>query len=366
MPPPVEVAVAAAETRQMERALALTGSLLPDETVNLSAEVAGTLAQLFVDFGQPVRKGLIVAELDKRELNLQAERARAALSQAMARIGLSAGQEEANPDSTPALRQAIAQLEDARFKFESAERLVQSGDISRERYTELEKGYRAREAAVQAARDELRTQLAWIQGLRADWKLAQKHVADATVRAPFDGAVTARLASPGEFVKEHAPLLTLVKSSPLRVRVEIPEPDVGDVRIGTQITCTTEAAPGRQFRALVRELNPSLDARSRSLTAEARLLDADPRLKPGMFVQVRLVSKKVEVVVVPKAAVYSVAGLSKVYAIRDGRAVECKLEGAPVAGDWVEAPAALIRPGDKVAVSNLALLVHGAPVAIKS
>ncbi|MBI1787725.1 MAG: efflux RND transporter periplasmic adaptor subunit [Acidobacteria bacterium] len=186
------------------------------------------------------------------------------------------------------------------------------------------------------------------------------------MRAPFDGAVTARLASPGEFVKEHAPLLTLVKSSPLRVRVEIPEPDVGDVRIGTQITCTTEAAPGRQFRALVRELNPSLDARSRSLTAEARLLDADPRLKPGMFVQVRLVSKKVEVVVVPKAAVYSVAGLSKVYAIRDGRAVECKLEGAPVAGDWVEAPAALIRPGDKVAVSNLALLVHGAPVAIKS
>ncbi|MBI1787724.1 MAG: biotin/lipoyl-binding protein [Acidobacteria bacterium] len=137
MPPPVEVAVAAAETRQMERALALTGSLLPDETVNLSAEVAGTLAQLFVDFGQPVRKGLIVAELDKRELNLQAERARAALSQAMARIGLSAGQEDANPDSTPALRQAIAQLEDARFKFESAERLVQSGDISRERCRRL-------------------------------------------------------------------------------------------------------------------------------------------------------------------------------------------------------------------------------------
>jgi multidrug resistance efflux pump len=306
--PPV-VKTVRAEGRSMAKTIAITGSLLPDETVNLGFEVPGSLAGAYTDFGRPVKKGQVLAELDRREISLQLERARAALAQALARVGLRPDQADVVPETTPAIRQAQAQADDARSKFRSAERLVKSGDIARERFTELEKVYTAREAVLEAARDELRTQLAAVQGLRAEVGLAEKRLADTTLRAPFDGAVTQRLISPGQYIKENTPVLTIVKSSPLRLRADIPESGIPEVKVGTTLTFTTDAAPNATFRAVVRELNPALDARSRSLAAEARLVNGDARLRPGMFVQVQLaMARAAQVTAVPREAIYSVAG----------------------------------------------------------
>jgi RND family efflux transporter MFP subunit len=363
--PAVEVTVAPVEARLLERTISLTGSLYPDERIDLSAEVAGRLLHVHVDFGHPVRKGQLVAELDTREQTLQLERARASVAQALARIGLSWEQIDTYPDSTPAIRQALAQMEDARSKFESASRLVQTGDISRERYIELEKTFRARQEALEAAKDDLRTQLAAIRGWRADMALIEKRIADARVVAPFDGAVSARLASPGQYLKENTPILTIVKTNPLRLRAEVPESVVASVRVGTELTFTTDALPEQRFRAVVRELNPSLEARSRSLTAEARLREADPRLRPGMFVQAQVVTDQVKSMVVPKTALYQVAGLSKVFSIREGQVVEHKVLSVRPLGDAVALEAAGLRDGDQVATSNLATLINGMKVTVK-
>lgn len=363
--PAPEVQVAAAESRPMERSLMVTGSLTPDESVNLGFEVAGKLETVRTDFGQNVRKGQVLAELDRRELQFQVDRGNAALAQALARIGLSPGQEGSSPESTPAIRQAAAQLDDARSKFESARKLVDSGDIAKERFTELEKQFRAREAALQATRNELQTQLASIQGMQAELSLAKKRLADTILYAPFDGAVTGRLASPGQFLKENTPVVTIVKPWPLRLRVEIPESAVGGVRRGTTLSFTTDAAPGAEFQAVVRELNPTLDAQSRSLTAEARLIRSDARLKPGMFVQVRLITVKNErTTMVPRQAIYTVAGLTKLFVVRDGKAFEHKVQPGLVDGDWVEVPAA-VQPGDKVAISNVQNLIDGGAVSVR-
>jgi RND family efflux transporter MFP subunit len=367
IPEPLAVRVAAAEARALARTISVTGSLNPDETVSVSAEVAGRLAKVHVDFGQSVRKGQVIAELDRREFAIQHERARAALAQALARIGLDPGQEEVTPESTPAMRQARALLEDARFKYENSMRLAKTGDISRERANELEKTYRAREAAYQAAEDELRTQLASVQALRAEVKLAQKQLDDATVQAPFDGSVAARLASPGQYLRENAPILTLIKAHPLRLRLEVPESGAGEVRVGTPLEFTTDAVPGVRFRAVVRELNPALEERSRSLVAEARLSSEDPRLRPGMFVQVDLrLTKDATAVVVPQQALYRVAGLTKVFVVRDGRALERKITPGRQIDGWVEVPGEGIHPGETVAVSKLAMLVDGLPVKVES
>lgn len=362
-PDAIQVQTAKAETRRVDRAIAVTGSLHPDETVTVSFEVAGRVARIPVDFGHQVRKGQIIAELDKQEFNLQLERSRAALAQALARLGLDPTQENVTPDTTPAIRQAQAQLEDVRFRFESAAKLYKTGDISQERYNELEKTYRARQAAVDAARDELRTALASIRGLRAEVGLAQKRLTDTTVRAPFDGAVSARLVAPGQYTKDNTPIVTLVKTNPLRLRLEAPESAAGEVRVGTSLTFTTDSIPNKQFHAVVRELNPGLDARSRLLTAEARLVETDARLRPGMFVQVELVvSRNAPVLTVPREALHSVAGLTKVFVIRNDRAVELRVPPGIVRDGWVEIPSDQVKPGEPVAVSNLSMLVDGASV----
>jgi RND family efflux transporter MFP subunit len=361
----IAIRTAAAETRIVDRSVAVTGSLNPDETVTVSSEVDGRVARVLVDFGQAVRQGQVVVELDKQELTLQLQRARSALAQAQARLGMDPSGNGRQSSTTAAMRQMQAQMEDARSRFESAKKLVASGDISQERFTELEKFYRARLAAYEGAQDEQNTLVAGLEGLRAEVALAQKRVNDATVRAPFSGTVSQKLVAPGQYTKANTPMLTVVKTHPMRLLVEIPESATGNVRVGTTLTFTTDAAPGASFNAVIRQLNPSLDPKSRSLTAEARLTGSDARLRPGMFVQVQLVlAKNSEVVAVPKQAVYSVAGLTKVFVIRNGKAVEAKISPGQDLGGWIEVPRDVIRPGEQVAVSSLARLVNGAPVRI--
>ena len=362
-PEPIAVKTAIAEARTVERSIMVTGSLLPDESTTVTSEVAGRVKSIYADFGQNVKKGQVVAELDPLELQLQVERARATLAQAQARLGLKAGEEDVAPESTAAMRQAKAQLEDAKSKFDRAATLVKTGDISQERYVEAEKAYQARQAAYDAVRDDMLTQLATIRALRAEVKLAEKRLKDATVVAPFDGSVAQKHVSPGQYIKENVAILTVVKTDPLRLRVEVPESAVSLVRTGTELHFTTEAAPGKTFKAVVSELNPSLDARSRTLTAEARLSRPDPRLKPGSFVQVRLISSSsFPVVAVPRNAVYTVAGLNKFFTIENGKAVEHKVGEILGSNGWVEMPEGTIPAGTKVAVSNVPLLTNGSPV----
>jgi len=314
-----------------------------------------------------VAKGEVLVEMDKREYQIQVSRAQAALAQALARLGLSPGQENSPPSSTPAMRQSQAQLEDAKSKFESAAKLVKTGDISQERYTELEKTYRARQAAVEQTRDEMRTQWANMESLKSEVDLAQKKLSDTVLYAPFDGMVGEKMVSAGQFIKENTAVMSLIKTNPLRLRIEIPEPATGSVRIGKLLTFATDAVPGVEFSAAVRQLDPSLDAKARSLTAEARLVTNDSRLRPGMFVQVKLVTaRETRVVMVPREAVYSVAGLTKIFLIRDGKAVEVKIPPSADVDGWVEVPGDQVKAGDQVAVEKVPTLVDGTLVKAKA
>jgi RND family efflux transporter MFP subunit len=364
-PDPIAVRTAQSEARTVERAIMATGSLLADETVTVSSEVSGRVVKISADFGQSVKKGAVIAQLDPIELNLQLERSKAGLAQALARLGLDAKQVDATPESTPTTRQAKAQMEDARTKYENAARLVKSGDVSQERFIELEKGYHAREAAYEATLDDVRQQLAMLRSLRADVRLAEKRVRDATVVAPFDGAIKEKSVSVGQYIRENTGIVTLVKTWPMRLRVEVPESGIGKIKVGSDLAFTTESVPDVEFHATVRELNPSLDSRSRTLTAEARLNKPDERLKPGAFVQVKLITDgNFPVVAVPHDALYTVAGLNKLFTIENGTAVEHKIDTILAANGWVEMPAGLIPAGVPVAVSNLAQLTDGASVTV--
>ncbi|MEZ5403611.1 MAG: efflux RND transporter periplasmic adaptor subunit [Bryobacteraceae bacterium] len=365
-PAPVAVQTAVAAQKPVSRAVHVIGTLYPDEAVTMSAEVAGRVATIHTDFGQHVAKGAVIAELDKTEFQLQLERSKASLAQALARLGLSPDQENSMPDSTPAIRQARSQYQDAQSKYESGRKLVETGDIARERFTELEHALNSRKAAVESAEYELRTQLATVQALKAERDLAAKRLRDSTVRAPFDGEVTERLVSPGQYIKDNTPILKLVKSWPLRLRLLVPETAAGAVRPGARIDFTAEAVPGRTFTATVTRVDPALNEQSRSLTAEARISGGEGALKPGMFVEADLVIAHGELVtVIPNAAVYTIAGLSKAFVIRDGKANEIRFQPGQEVEGWTEVSGGTIAEGAAVAVSNLPLLSDGAAVSAR-
>lgn len=361
---PIAVRTAAAVERTIERSISVTGALLPDETVTVSAEVAGRIAAIRADFGQSVRRGDVLIELDRTEYDLQVERSRGALNQALARVSLPPYNGKlAAPSTTPGVRTATAQLEDAKFKYESAAKLVKTGDIAQDRFNELEKAYHARQASVDAAQDELRTQWMNVTALEADLKIAEKRRNDTVIRAPFDGVVGEKLISAGQFVKDNIGIIRLVKVNPMRLRLEVPEAAANAVRIGTPLTFTTDAALGVSFEAVVRELNPSLDTRNRTLTAEARLSKADSKLRPGMFVQVKLITERgAAIVTVPKQAIYSIAGLNKIFKIDNGVAHLPTFVPGPELDGFVEVPGGVLKNGDRVAISELGALTNGAKV----
>ena len=353
----VTVKTAAAEARSVERSILVTGSLQPDESVPVSSEVAGRVSRILADFGQAVRKGDVLAELETSEFQIDIERKRAAISQTLARLGLDPNNFDKTPESTPAIRQATAQLEDARSKYDSAAKLIQSGDISRERFTELEKALRAREEAVSGAKDEMRTQWASIAALKADLKMAEKHRADTQIRAPFDGVISSRTVSPGQYLKENTAVMTVVKNYPLRLRLEVPESAAAALRVGSALTFTTDAIPGETFPAILRELNPTLDPKTRTLSAEGRCTRNDARLRPGMFIQVKVVTAAgAKVVAVPRLAIYTIAGLNKVFVIANGRAYEKRFIPGMDLGGVIEVPGGLLNAGDQVAINQLAML----------
>jgi len=361
--PPMKIKTARVESREVDRSLAVTGSLAADESVSLVFEVPGRIAAIRTDFGQYVRQGQVIAELDKTDYLLQVERAKSALNQALARVGLDAGQASAKAESTASMRQAQAQMEDAWNKFESARKLRETGDISEQRFIEMEKAYRARLAAVEATKDELRVSMAGIDALKTDIKIAEKRLNDTVLRAPFDGSISARPASPGQYVKDNATIVTLVKTWPLRLRVEVPEAESAAAKVGTTLTFTTESIPGQEFHAVVRELNPTLDARSRTLVAEARIVEKEARLKAGAFVQVKLISQRgVGITVVPRQAIHQIAGLTKIFAVRGGKSVEVRFTPGQELGGWVEVPGDAVKNGETVAVSNLGQLYTGRAV----
>lgn len=361
-----EVRTAKVERKTIDRSVGVTGDLQADETVSIVFEIAGRVTKIHTDFGRLVRKGDVIAELDPTEYRIQVDRAQALLAQALARVGLYPTDTDKTPTTTPAIRQAEAQLADSQSKFESASRLVKTGDIAQERFVELEKGMAARQAALDAAKDELRTLVASVQSLKADLRLIEKRLADTVVRAPFDAAVTERMVSPGQYIKENTAVLRLVKSDPLRLRADIPEGTSSYVRPGSTISFTTDAAPGETFRATVERLNPALDKQSRTMSVEAKIANPKWTLRPGTFVQVQIITEKnVPIVTVPKTALYSIAGLTKAFAIRDGKAVEFRIPPAAEGDSWIEVPKGSVSPGDLVAVSNLSALIDQGPVTAR-
>jgi RND family efflux transporter MFP subunit len=363
-PEAIQVKVQQAVAKTLDKSIDVTGTLEADETVNLSFEIQGRISSFKVDFGQLVKKGDVIAELDRREYEWQLERAKANVGQLAARLGMKSP-DEPYPTSTATIRQAQANYDDAKSKYESAAKLVQSGDISKERATELGKTLQARQAVIDAARDEMNGLIAQLRAQRADLEIATKRLGDTVIRAPFDGGISAKLISPGQYIKDNTPVATLVKTSPLRLRVEVPENYSAQIGQGSVVSFTTDAAPGKEFQAVIQKLNPTFDSKNRTLMAESKISVSDSRLRPGSFVQVKLVTRKSDaIVMVPRSAVYSVAGLNKVFVIRNGKAVEVRIPPGAEMDGWTEAPAGAIQAGEPIAVSNLLNLVNG--VAVKT
>jgi multidrug efflux pump subunit AcrA (membrane-fusion protein) len=373
---PVDVTTAAAIRRDLPRFFEATGSLAGDAQTDVAPQTSGKVVAVGVDIGSFVRRGQMLVKLDDAELKLrvdqavtQVEQAKAAVRQAEEKIGLRPGQ-KFDPNRVSEVAAAKVAFDLAERNFRRAEKLIESGDVSRSFYDEQrarrDQSREQYEVALAQARqnyagvDVARTNVANAESQLA---LARKNLSYAIIPAPIDGFVAERTADLGEYVSPQQKVATIVRTNPLRIKIEIPEQSISEVKVGQSVSATTSTWPDKNFAGRVARIAPNVSAQSRTLTVEAEIENSNGALKPGQFATVRILQERTEpAVLVPARAVVTEAGVSRVFVIKDGRAEQRVIQTGQTEGDLIEVKNG-VATDEQVATSGLERLSDG--VAVK-
>jgi multidrug efflux pump subunit AcrA (membrane-fusion protein) len=390
----VTVSVAKAVARTVPASFQETGSFVADETSDIAPLVAGRVLATPVNVGDFVKQGQVICELDHRDAQLKLDQARAALDQATAglrqsqsRIGLSGnGTFEANAVPEVAAARAAYESAQAQARLAGAdakryENLVASGDVSRSAYekartqqetadSQANAARQQYEAAVNAARQgygAVENSQASLEGARSQLEQAEKGLADTTIRAPFDGFITARPVAAGEYVALNNKIATIVRIGTMKLELQTPEQQAGRAKLGMEVAARVAAYPDRDFSGRITAINPSVDPNSRVFILEARFDNPRGELRPGMFSTARVLLPGGETAVfVQRNAVIRdrTTDSFQVFTIEDNTAHLHVVVIGDAEGDQVRIVSGL-NPNDTVATSHQSELFDGAPVQVR-
>ena len=322
--PAVGIKTATVQRMSVQRQVDLAGTLLSPDEAKVSAEAAGVVRQVLVQIGSDVKAGDPLAKLEPNELTLALARAESALRQTRAQLGMhgpiSEGDTPPPDDEIGSVRNALANLNDARANGERARTLSGRGLMSPVDLQTAETRLKVAEAAYQSAVDTVRGQKALLQDRRASYDLALKKLNDAVVRAPISGVVSDSPLQVGEYISERANVATIVQVNPLKLRTGVQERYAGTIQPGQPVEFRVESFGDAVFHGKVAYVSPALDQTMRTFTVEALVDNSDRRLKPGFFAKGVILTRRDEnVLAVADSTVSTLAGVSSVYVVEDGK-----------------------------------------------
>lgn len=237
-----------------------TGKVEPVDTVSVGTQVSGIIKNLYVDFNSQVKKGELIAELDKSLLQATLD------------------QNKAN------LLNARTQLVFQKSNFERQRQLYQANAISRADYD--------------SALNLLGQAKANVAGAEAQVRSAQKNLSYASIYSPIDGVILFRNISPGQTVAAsfNTPTLFIIARDISKMEVEagVDEADIGGVRRGDSTSFTVEAFTDESFKGMVTDirLHPSVAANVVTYTTIISASNNELKLKPGMTANIVIYTRQ--------------------------------------------------------------------------
>jgi len=306
--PPVKVTSVVAAEGPAPDVLTFTGQVAADQRSDVTADTQGKVINVMVERGTRVKLGQPVVQLDVRSAALGANEAQANLAAAKA-------------------QKDLAEQECTR-----TEELLKKGAITKSEYDrQMTQCMSAREQVAAAS---------------ARSSMMSKSVADGLVRAPFDGVVSEKMISPGEWVAPGKPLFTLVKDDPLKIELSIPEVAVAAIKIGEHVDLNTVAHPEKTYGATVSRMSAEI-GKTRSLIVEATI-DKGTDLVPGMFAEAHVVIGQTPHVIAPAEAVVQRGKQWHAFVIKNGEAVEQLVQLGPVPAPGQVSILQGVTKGDKI------------------
>jgi multidrug efflux pump subunit AcrA (membrane-fusion protein) len=361
---PIEVSTLKVAEQPVRRVIRVTGALAAQEQAQVAAEIAGRVVATPVERGTSVAAGSDLIRISADEVQAQANEAEANAAQIQARLGQPEGA-GFEIDRVPEVAVARSSYDLAKADFDRVQLLYDRKLVSQAEFdlrrAQAENARRQYESARNGA-EQQRQALAAAQARVA---LAKKALGDTVVRAPFAGVVGERLVSVGDYVTRGTRVASVLRVTPLRVQLTVPAQYISSVAVGRTVTLDVDAYPGRTFTGQVRYVSPAVQADTRALIVEAVVANEKGELKPGLFVTARVdEAEPTPGLVVPAAAVRTLSGTSRVFALAGDHVEERIVTTGQTIGDDVEIATGLAA-GDVIATSNLAQLADGVRVTAK-
>ena len=321
-PPTIKAATVVAAEAPTPDIITLTGTIAADQRAEVTADTQGKVINVMIERGQHVKIGQPVIQLDVRTATLSAREAQAALQSAR-------------------VSKQLADDECARTKA-----LLDKGAITKSEFDR--QNTQCLNAVEQVAQAQARNDM------------MSKSVADGMVRAPFEGTVSEKNVSPGEWVAPGKPLFTLVDDDPLKIELSVPEKAVAAMKKDQRVEIVATAHPDKTFGATISRLGAEI-GRSRALIAEATL-DKGSELVPGMFAEAHVTVGQTARVVLPADAVVRRGKTWHAFVVKNGEAEERIVQVGPSPGTGVVSIVQGVNKGEKVIAKVTDQVVDGAKV----
>lgn len=327
---PITIDIARVVEQPLDVQLSLPGELVAYESVAVHPRVAGFVKEVAVDRGSVVRKGDLLVTLDAPEV--VAQRAEAQSKRQAAEAQLVAARAKADADTSTFDRLTAASATPGVVAGNDVAIAGKAAEASRSQVVAAEQQVEAARQAAQA-----------VQQLEGYLR----------VTAPFAGVITERHVHPGALVGptggDAAPMLRLVDQRRLRLVVPVPEAYTSSLARGASMPFTVTAFPGATFTGTVARIAGAVDVTTRTMAVELDVDNADGRLAPGTFCQVRWpVRRTGPSLFVPTASIASTTDRTFVVRVRAGKAEWVDVTTGLTAGTLVEVFGDLAA-GDEVA-----------------
>jgi RND family efflux transporter MFP subunit len=353
----------AVRQESVRRSLEVVGTLAAEDQVTVSSEVDGVVRRIRADLGDRVAAGQALVELDREKLQYNLDQQRAAHARSLTKYGAADEGNLPHIEGTPDVRRAAAELAQAKQAFERASELYKRQLIAQQMRDDAETTLRLKTAAYDAALQEAKNLRTDIDASGAAMKLAERHLEDASIRAPFDGYIQQRMVSVGELVKAQMPVMTVVRVDPLKLLSEIPERMAPWIKVGQPLTLSVDAFPDKQFNATVSRISPAVNTQTRTFAFEALAPNTEALLKPGTFARVRIETSLVEqVLTIPYGAMQYRYGVYRAFIVEGDKLAARELKTGDRVGDRMEILGGL-NTKDRVAVTDVDTLADGMTIA---
>jgi len=348
-PPPLSVDAAPAARGNIATFINLDGQVAPLLQSTLAFQQNGPITAVYVNVGDRVSAGQVLARIDASTLQAQLAQAEAATSQASATArGATVGLPFQVQTNNAALSTAKAALDNAKLVYNQNEQLYKQGYVSQTALQNSQAQYVSAQQAYNNASNVLRTQ-----------------IGQTTLYAPFSGVVTQRLMDPGAMASPSTPVLSISQVDTVWININVPDTYLEFVKPGSPASLTSSSLPGKTFQVRVQNVNAVPTSGTLSYLARVQMPNPGDVLRGGMLISATIPKEqRFGVILVPRSAIAEDEKGSSVFTIQDGKAVQVPVRVGLETDTQAEVVSDKVTAGTKVITTRPDALKDGSVVAV--